>query len=221
MSILYTVVARGTTVLSEYASCVGNFHEVTENVLLQIPPENNKLTYTQNNFLFHYICEDGYVFMCVTDSEYQRSRAFLYLTEIQRRFLSAYGQDVHTAVPYAINTDFGRTLASTMKHYNDSNQDIETLATVLSDFDELKDIMGKNIDSVAARGVKLDLLVNKTENLSVNSYTFRNRSRNLSRSMFWKNVKIYVIVAVILIVVIYIIVSLSCGGLAWPKCVGN
>lgn len=30
------------------------------------------------------------------------------------RFLAAYGQDAQTAVPYAMNTDFARTLASTM-----------------------------------------------------------------------------------------------------------
>lgn len=32
------------------------------------------------------------------------------------------------------------------------------------------------------------------------SVTFRKTSRNLARSLFWKNVKIYVIVAAILIV---------------------
>ncbi|CAK9804727.1 Vesicle-associated membrane protein 7 [Anthophora quadrimaculata] len=221
MSILYSVVARGTTVLADYAACIGNFDEVTENVLVKIAPENNKMTYSQGSFLFHYIYEDGIIYMCVTDDEFQRSRAFLYLAEIKRRFLAAYGQDAQTAAPYAMNTDFSRTLASTMKHYSESNQEIDTLATVLSDLDELKDIMEKNIDSVATRGVKLELLVNKTENLTSSSYTFRNRSRNLARSLFWKNIKLYVFVAGILIVVIYVIVSISCGGLAWPKCVGN
>lgn len=46
--------------------------------------------------------------------DFQKSKAFLYLSEIQRRFLAVYGQDAQTAVPYAMNTDFARTLASTM-----------------------------------------------------------------------------------------------------------
>lgn len=85
--------------------------------------------------------------------------------------------------------------------------------------------MVKNIDNIAMRGERLELLVNKTENLSANvckniltiniinhlnvimrfnclfqSVTFRKTSRNLARSLFWKNVKIYVIVGAILIV---------------------
>ena len=47
MPILYSVVARGTTVLAKYAQCAGNFAEVTEQILSRIPPENSKLTYTQ------------------------------------------------------------------------------------------------------------------------------------------------------------------------------
>ncbi|KAG6803394.1 vesicle-associated membrane protein 7 [Apis laboriosa] len=221
MPILYSVVARGTTILAKYASCTGNFDEVTENILTKIPPQNDKLTYSQGQYLFHYICENNIIYMCTTDADFQRSRAFLYLAEMKGRFLAAYGQDAQTAVPYAMNTDFARTLASTMKHYNESNQEIDVLANALGDLDELKDIMSKNIDNVAMRGERLELLVNKTENLTANSVTFRKTSRNLARSLFWKNVKIYVIVAAILIVVVYVIVSISCGGLAWPKCVGN
>ncbi|KAK1131081.1 hypothetical protein K0M31_017378 [Melipona bicolor] len=220
MPILYSVVAKGTTILAKYASCTGNFDEVTENILAK-KVENDKLTYSQGQYLFHYICEDNIVYMCITDNNYQKSKAFLYLAEIKGRFLAAYGQDVQTALPYAMNTDFARTLASTMKHYNESSHKIDMLDSVLGDLDELKDIMSKSIDNVAMRGERLELLVNKTENLSTNSVTFRKTSRNLARSLFWKNVKIYVIVGLILIVVVYVIVSMSCGGLAWPKCVGK
>lgn len=221
MPILCSVVAWGTTILAKHATCTGNFDEVTDNVLRKVPPHNDSLTYTQGHYLFHYICEDNLIYMCITDDKFQRSRAFLYLTEIKRRFLAAYGQEAQTAVPYAMNTDFGRTLASTMKHYSESNEEIDVLANVLGDLDELKVIMNKNVDNVAMRGDRLELLINKTENLTSNSDTFRKTSRNLARSLFWKNVKIYVIIGFILIVVIYVIVSISCGGLAWPHCVGK
>lgn len=90
------------------------------------------------------------------------------------------------------------------------------------------------------RGERLELLVHKTENLSNNvrllftflilrillynifkATTFRNTSRHLARSMFWKSVKLYVIIGVVLTVIIYFIVSMACGGLAWQNCVGN
>ncbi|CAD1476739.1 unnamed protein product, partial [Heterotrigona itama] len=167
MPILYSVVAKGTIILAKYASCTGNFDEVTENILAK-KVENDKLTYSQGQYLFHYICEDNIIYMCITDNDYQKSKAFLYLAEIKGRFLAVYGQDVQTALPYAMNTDFARTLASTMKHYNESNHKVDVLDSVLGDLDELKDIMSKSIDNVAMRGERLELLVNKTENLSTN-----------------------------------------------------
>lgn len=220
MPLLYSVIARGTTVLAKHATCTGNFAEITEQILAKIPPDDDKLTYSQGPYLFHYICENRIIYMCITDDDFQRSRAFLYLNEIKRRFHAAYGQGAQTALAYAMNSEFSRVLSNEMKHYSES-KDIDTLSKVHGELDELKDIMVKNIDNVAARGERLELLINKTENLTASSVTFRKTSRNLARSLFWKNIKLYVIVAIILIVVIYFVVSMACGGLAWQKCVGN
>lgn len=67
MTILYSLVSRGTTVLTKYAACTGNFQEVTEQILKQIPPEDAKLTYSHDNYLFHYISEKSIIYMCITD----------------------------------------------------------------------------------------------------------------------------------------------------------
>ncbi|XP_032590321.1 vesicle-associated membrane protein 7 [Drosophila grimshawi] len=78
--------------------------------------------------------------------------------------------------------------------------------------------MVKNIDSLRDRGEKLELLVNKTENLSNNSVAFRKASRNLARQMFWKNMRVYFIVGLVILFIIYVIVSMACGGLTWQTC---
>lgn len=67
MPILFSVVARGTVLLAKYASCAGNFTEVTEQLLSKIPPHDDKLTYSHGNFLFHYIAENKLVYFCITD----------------------------------------------------------------------------------------------------------------------------------------------------------
>jgi len=188
--------------------------------MAKIPSENAKLTYSHGSYLFHYICENRIVYMCITDDEFERSRAFLFLNEIKRRFQTAYSSSVDRALAYAMNTEFSQVLANEMKHYSES-RDIDTISRVHGELDELKNIMVKNIDNVAMRGERLELLVNKTENLSANSVTFRKTSRNLARSMFWKNVKLYIILGVIITLIIYFLVSMICGGLAWQKCVGN
>ena len=79
--------------------------------------------------------------------------------------------------------------------------------------------MRANIDAVVDRGERMELIVDRAEALSNESVRFRTGARNVRRQMWWENTKVKVVVALIVLVVIYAIVSASCGGLDWPKCV--
>ncbi|KAF3838024.1 hypothetical protein F7725_009792 [Dissostichus mawsoni] len=191
MAILFAVVARGTTILAKNAWCGGNFLEVTEQILAKIPSENNKLTYSHGSYLFHYICHDRIIYLCITDDDFERSRAFSFLSEVKKRFQTTYGSRAQTALPYAMNSEFSSTLAAQMKHHSDpqgTNRVTETQMQV----DDLKGIM---------------------------SVTFKTTSRNLARAMCMKNLKLTIVIVLVCLVVLYIIVSASCGGLSWPSCV--
>ncbi|XP_013419934.1 vesicle-associated membrane protein 7 [Lingula anatina] len=181
------------------------------------------------DYLFHYVSEDRIIYLCITDDDFDRSRAFLFLNDIKRKFQTQYGTRSQTALPYAMNSEFSRVLAALMKHYSENRQagasasgyqdeeaNVDKVAKVQGQVDELKGIMVKNIDSMVSRGERLELLVDKTEDLSSHSVQFRKSSQNLARSLWWKNVKITIVVAVIAIIVLYLIVSWACGGLDWP-----
>jgi len=66
MSILYAVVSRGLTTLARFWTCSGNFQEVAQQVLSQIPDEDGMLTFTHGSFLYHYISADGIIYLCIT-----------------------------------------------------------------------------------------------------------------------------------------------------------
>lgn len=102
--------------------------------------------------------------MCISDKEFERLRAFVFLSEIKKKFLLTYGLTAATAPPYAMNTDFAQVLSSEMKFCSKSNP----IAKVQSQIDELKDILVKNIESITERGEKLELLVKEAENLRDN-----------------------------------------------------
>lgn len=53
----------------------------------------------------------------------------------------------------------------------------------------------------------------------IKSVAFRKASRNLARQMFWKNIRVYVIVGFVVLFIIYVIVSMACGGLLWQSCI--
>jgi vesicle-associated membrane protein 7 len=105
--------------------------------------------------------------MCITDDEFERSRAFIFLSEIKKKFLATYGLTAATALPYAMNTDFSRVLTVEMKTCNESRE-YDSISRVHGQIDELKDIMVKNIENITTRGERLELLVNKSENLRDN-----------------------------------------------------
>ncbi|XP_007645993.1 vesicle-associated membrane protein 7 isoform X2 [Cricetulus griseus] len=173
---------------------------------------------TSWSYLFHYICQDRIVYLCITDDDFERSRAFSFLNEVKKRFQTTYGSRAQTALPYAMNSEFSSVLAAQLKHHSENKgQDrvMETQAQV----DELKGIMVRNIDLVAQRGERLELLIDKTENLVDSSVTFKTTSRNLARAMCMKNIKLTIIIIIVSIVFIYIIVSPLCGGFTWPSCV--
>uniref|UniRef100_A0A4W4HD18 Vesicle-associated membrane protein 7 n=1 Tax=Electrophorus electricus TaxID=8005 RepID=A0A4W4HD18_ELEEL len=221
MAILFAVVARGTTILAKHAWCGGNFLEVTEQILAKIPSENNKLTYSHGSYLFHYICHDRIIYLCITDDMTLRGMNgmsfFVFLNEVKKRFQTTYGSRAQTALPYAMNSEFSSTLAAQMKYHSDPKGS-DRLTETQMQVDDLKGIMVRNIDLVAQRGEKLELLIDKTENLVDSSVTFKTTSRNLARAMCMKNLKLTIIVVVASLVVLYIIVSAACGGLTWPNC---
>ncbi|XP_026468958.1 vesicle-associated membrane protein 7-like [Ctenocephalides felis] len=118
MPILYSVVFRGTTVLAKYASCTGNFAQVTEEIMVKIPA-HDKLTFSHTNYLFHYICKNRIIYMCLTNNKFERARAFLFLNEIKRRSL----ETIENAIAYImINSDFSKVLAAEMKHFLESRE---------------------------------------------------------------------------------------------------
>lgn len=218
MPILYSTVARGTTVLACQASCRGNFNEVVEQVLMKITPENAKLTYSNESYLFHYITDDRIVYLCITDDEFERSRAFAFLSEVKRRFTSTYGSRVHTALPFAMNSEFSRVLEIQMKHFGENKATGSTMDAIQNDLDDLNRIMVKNIEQITNRGEKLELLIDKTEDLAESSVTFQKSSRTLARSMFMKNLKLIILMIVIVAVILFFIIAFACGGLTFKDC---
>jgi len=216
--ILCCVVSRGTTVLARYAQCAGNFSEICELVLGKIPPGDGKMSYSHGEFFYHYTSKQGIITLAISDSSVDQVSAFTFLNAVSEQFMVQYGSRAQTAIAFAMNTEFSLVMASEMKRAN-TKEEPDKITTLQDEVNQVKDIMVANIDVIMERGEKLDLLVDKTENLSASSVTFRTTSRNLQRAMWWKNMKLTIGAAVGVVVFLYILISLCCGGLAWQNCV--
>lgn len=209
MTILYALVGRGKTVLAEYTFTSGNFPTITRVLLAKIPMEDGKMSYVYDQHVFHYIVEDGIIYLCMCDDMAKRRIPFGFLDDIKQRFCATYGDKKHTAIAFAMNEDFGRTLQKQLEFYNGPSAD--TFAQVNNKLDDVKNVMVQNIEMVLERGEKLELLVDKTDKLQNQAFKFEKSSKRLKEAMFWKRVKLYLLFAFIVGFIIFIISAIICG----------
>ena len=64
---------------------------------------------------------------------------------------------------------------------------------------------------VLARGEKIELLVDKTEALNQSAKKFQKASKSLKSAMWWKNVKMWLMIAFVLAIVAFLIWGFACG----------
>ena len=75
MTILYSLVARGKTVLSEFTFTSGNFPTITRLLLAKIDcGRDGKVSYVYDQYVFHYLCDDGILYLCMCDDDQSQKR---------------------------------------------------------------------------------------------------------------------------------------------------
>lgn len=70
---------------------------------------------------------------------------------------------------------------------------------------------GGLLPQVLDRGERIELLVDKTDHLSSEAFTFTRDSRKLKRKMWWKNTRLMATVFAMLLLIAYVIVCFACS----------
>ncbi|KAF9787851.1 synaptobrevin [Thelephora terrestris] len=79
-------------------------------------------------------------------------------------------------------------------------------AAIQAQIDDTVGIMRDNITKVAERGERLDQLQDKTDNLAISAQGFRRGADRVRKNMWWKDMKMRIIIGVVIVVIIVIIV---------------
>ncbi|KAJ7054132.1 synaptobrevin-domain-containing protein [Mycena amicta] len=81
-------------------------------------------------------------------------------------------------------------------------------AAIQAQIDDTVGIMRENITKVAERGERLDALQDKTDNLAVSAQGFRRGANRVRKNMWWKDMKMRIIIgAAIAVIIIIVVVS--------------
>jgi len=81
----------------------------------------------------------------------------------------------------------------------------DKLLEVRGQISEVTEVMKENITKVIERGDKLDDLQEQSENLNNTANFFRQSSRRLQRNMWWREMKMRLILATVIMVILLII----------------
>ncbi|KAK9072834.1 hypothetical protein SSX86_009269 [Deinandra increscens subsp. villosa] len=220
MTILFTLVARGSVVLAEFSATSTNASAISRQILDKIPGNNDmNVSYSQDRYIFHVKRTDGLNILCMADDAAGRRIPFAFLEDIHQRFVRTYGRAVLSAQAYGMNEEFSRVLSQQMEYYsNDPNAD--RMNRLKGEMSQVRTVMIQNIDKVLERGDRLESLVDKTANMQTNTFRFKKQSRRFRNTMWWQNVKIMVAFGLLLLVIVYLVVAFVCGGPALPACLG-
>ncbi|CAI9771187.1 unnamed protein product [Fraxinus pennsylvanica] len=165
-TLIYSFVARGTVILAEYTEFSGNFTSIASQCLEKLPASNNKFTYDCDGHTFNYLVENGFTYCIVAADSAGKQVPIAFLERMKDDFNKRYGgSKASTAGANSLKKEFGPKLKEHMKYCIDHPEEIDNLAKAKAQVSEVKGVMMGNIEKVLDRGEKIEILVDKTDNL--------------------------------------------------------
>ena len=179
--ILCGVVSRGTTVLAKYTQVVGNWNEFIDEVLGKVTVISDTSNhYSHGEYLIYYISERGIVYLAIAQQDIPQENAFNFLEDVKEKFQRYFGDRARSALANQFDGEFGDVLKGRMLRANPSKVEV-----LNKDMEEVKVIMVQNIDAALQRGERMDVLLDKTDDLQTNAGTFKRQAVQIQRHMWY------------------------------------
>lgn len=173
--------------------------------------------------------DDVFTYLVVADESFGRQAPFAFLERVKDDFKQRYGARAaksplsHTLdedfgyedtfnVAYSLDKEYGPKLKDHMQYCIDHPEEMNKIAKVKAQVSEVKGIMIENIEKVLDRGEKIELLIDKTENLRFKADSFQRQGRQLRRKMWLQGLKIKLAVLGIAFLFILIVWLSICHG---------
>eukprot|EP00882_Tetradesmus_deserticola_P031303 GHRQ01035392.1.p1 GENE.GHRQ01035392.1~~GHRQ01035392.1.p1 ORF type:complete len:211 (+),score=94.99 GHRQ01035392.1:452-1084(+) len=110
------------------------------------------------------------------------------------------------AVLLACSPVMQRQLTYCMEH----PEEISKMASVQRKVDEVKGVMLQNVEQVLVRGERLDVLVDRTDDLRDQAARFQKQGTQLRKRMWWQNFRVKLIVIGVVVLLVVVIFLLAC-----------
>ncbi|KAM8968857.1 LOW QUALITY PROTEIN: vesicle-associated membrane protein 7-like [Sarcophilus harrisii] len=220
MTITYSCIANGRVILAELALTGGSYQDAVSSVLkLVLLKAEKKTTARIGSYVYHTLFIDGITYLCATDNPLDVTLPTAFLDEVSKNYSE---NPLMLQEPFppsnAIIADFQHVLGKCSKQsgspitlfcvmkYN-QNQGEFMISALKSQVTDVKNSMSQNIDKMLKREEKLNILIDRTDNLQVATKAFQKTTTKTSKKMWWRNYKIIIIICSIFIIIIIILLS--------------
>ena len=129
----------------------------------------------QDQYLVHVINRNGLAAIAVMDKEYPSRSAFCVLQKICDDYCDKFGEENWKTITED-DAKGNEGMEEAIKNYQDPMA-ADKILKIQRELDDTKVVLHKTIDSVLARGEKLDNLVDKSTDLSLASQMFYKQAR--------------------------------------------
>ena len=157
----------------------------------------------------------------MSDEKNKHRIPFAFLEDMKTQFTAKFGVEApQTAIAFSMNEDFSGVMQDRMTYFNSGEADrtIDNIGAVKSQIEDVKGVMVQNIEKVLERGEKIELLVDKTDQLNQQAFRFESSSRSLRRAMYWRKMRCYAGMGVAALFLVIIATAMGCGGLDFRHC---
>uniref|UniRef100_A0A7S2V2S9 V-SNARE coiled-coil homology domain-containing protein n=1 Tax=Fibrocapsa japonica TaxID=94617 RepID=A0A7S2V2S9_9STRA len=159
--------------------------------------------------------ESQLIYILITQPNYPQSVAYACLDDTQSKFYPTHGGKASTCNARGLDRAAGKMLKQVCQKY-DNLEEVDRLASVTRKVDSVKLIMQENVEIALQNCVRLENIELAAEELQAQAGQFSRGARDLRKKMWWKNLKMKLLLAAIitaiLAVIIIAIVIWYCGG---------
>eukprot|EP00756_Hemistasia_phaeocysticola_P004746 Hpha_TRINITY_DN12985_c1_g1::TRINITY_DN12985_c1_g1_i1::g.164536::m.164536/K08515/VAMP7; vesicle-associated membrane protein 7 len=170
--------------------------------------KSTKSSYSYEKVQFHLVVDENVCYMCVAEESLGRRIPYGFLEKIKTQFKDNFASSWHRVRD--MSEKDCRSFEPVMKRQMKASVQDDLFVKNQKEIEETSRIMQQNIDDVLSRGEKIDILVERADDLQGETTQFKRRAKDLRCEMLKRRIMWTVAVTFLLGILILIICMIAC-----------
>ena len=208
MSIIYGLIDKKNKPLCDYSEYKGTFTTICLKTLSKCIEDKGLLT-IENTYNIFYRNESGITFLFLCEKSYPQEAAIVCLEKTIEQFFKTFQNqiDFSNYTQYGLNNQFQKSLSEIMQKYNSDSKDLDdSISSLKENLLSMHKQVISTSEIINERGDKIQMIVEKAEELSHDSMVFADTASRIKRIEKWRRIRIYVILIVVIIIIIVFLI---------------